>query len=352
VSSLTSESFSTLYGANIHLGGNLNWRLPLWLQMVCPAFVCIGVWFIPESPRWLVGKDRHEEARAILAEYHANGDATHPIVELEMGEIVESLQAARITGIKDFFDMSVFFKTRARRYRTGLAIAMSWFGQFSGNNIASYYLPLMVAHVGITNTNTQLLLNAIYAITGWIAATTGARLMDVVGRRKMLLGSTIGMTICLAIVTGTAAGYVQTGSKASSSASIAFIYVFGVVFAIAFTSMQPIYPAEVLSTDMRAKGMGLFQLTAGAAGFVNTFAAPIALANIGYWFYAFFVFWDVFESLVIYFFFVETKGRTLEEMDQVFEAKNPRKESTKKVALRKTDVAGEKGLAVTLIEEI
>jgi hypothetical protein len=92
------------------------------------------------------------------------------------------------------------------------------------------------------------------------------------------------------IYTGTAAGYVHNpDNKDCSSASIAFIYIFGCVFAIAFTSMQPIYPGEVLSNDMRAKGMGVFQLTSGTAGFVNTFAAPIALKNIGYWFYVFFV---------------------------------------------------------------
>jgi hypothetical protein len=50
--------------------------------------------------------------------------------------------------------------------------------------------------------------------------------------------------------------------------------------------------------------------------------------NIRYWFYVFFVFWDVFEFVFIYFFFVETKGRTLEELDEVFSAKNPRKAST------------------------
>lgn len=89
--------------------------------------------------------------------------------------------------------------------------------------------------------------------------------------------------------------------------------------------------------------MALFQFTAGCAGFVNTFAAPIALQNIGYWFYVFFVFWDVFEALFIYFFFVETKGRTLEELDEVFQAKNPRKASTVLVAVNKIKVKDEEG---------
>ncbi|KAI7127690.1 hypothetical protein KC352_g31789 [Hortaea werneckii] len=71
--------------------------------------------------------------------------------------------------------------------------------------------------------------------------------------------------------------------------------------------------------------MGVFQLTSGCAGFVNTFAAPVALNNIGYWFYVFFVFWDLFEFVFIYFFYVETSKRTLEELDAIFEAPDPRK---------------------------
>jgi hypothetical protein len=94
------------------------------------------------------------------------------------------------------------------------------------------------------------------------------------------MGVTIGMAVCLAIAAGTASDFVHTGSKTASVASISFIYIFGSVFALAFTSMQPIYPGEVLSNDMRAKGMGVFQLTSGCAGFVNTFAAPIALKNV------------------------------------------------------------------------
>ena len=233
----------------------------------------------------MIGKERPEQARAILARFHANGDSNHPLVNLEMEEMEESLRQEGMTTFRTFFDLRVLFKSRARRYRMMLNISFSWFGQFSGNNVASYYLPSLVARVGITNVSTQLLMNIIYAIGGWIPAMIGARLHDVVGRRKMLLGVTLGMAVSLAITAGTAAGYVQTGSKVVSAASISFIYVFGSVFALAFTSMQPIYPGEVLSNDMRAKGMGVFQLTAGTASFVNTYAAPIALNNIGYWFY-------------------------------------------------------------------
>ena len=189
---------------------------------------------------------------------------------------------------------------------------------------------MLVEAVGIHDTDTKLLLNAIYSVTGWIFAVCGARFHDIIGRRKMLMGAT------LSIAAGTAASFEQDPTnKRMSSASIAFIYIFGSVFAFAFTPMQPIYPGEVCDNVQRAKAMGFYKLTSGAASFINTFAAPIALKNIRYWFYVFFVFWDMFEFLVIYFFFVETKGRTLEELDDIFESANPRKASTKKPTPRR-----------------
>ncbi|KFY13976.1 hypothetical protein V492_02938 [Pseudogymnoascus sp. VKM F-4246] len=328
----------TVYGTSRNLTGNIAWRLPLWLQMVCPGIVALFIWFCPESPRWLVGQDRHEEARSIIIKYHANGDPNHPIVDIEMSEMSKSLKKAGMATWKTIFDIRVLFNTRARRYRIALCIAVSWFGQFSGHNVVSYYLPLLVEAVGVKDTNTKLLLNAIYSVVGWVFATCGARFHDIFGRRKMLMGATLGMVLTLAITAGTAAGYEKDPSnKSMSSASIAFIYMFGAIFAFAFTPMQPIYPGEVCDNVQRAKGMGVFKITSGAASFVNTFAAPIALKNIRYWFYVFFVFWDLFEFAIIYFFFVETKSRTLEELDSIFEAENPRKASTAKGVTTWTD---------------
>jgi MFS family permease len=140
----------------------------------------------------------------------------------------------------------------------------------------------MLANVGIIDTNMKLLLNIIYALDGWIFSTAGTRFHDILGRRKMFLMSTAGMIICLSIIAGTAAEFVHTESKASSSASIAFIYVFGATFSWAYTSMQPIYPSEIISNDARAKGVMTYKLTAGASGFLNTFVAPTALKNVSW----------------------------------------------------------------------
>lgn len=217
--------------------------------------------------------------------------------------MINSLQYEGMTTWKDFFNYKALVKTRSRRYRLMLNVTFAWFGQFSGNkyvskllprlavnreiprltllsSIVSYYLPMMLTNVGITDVNMKLLLNIIYALDGWIFATIGTRFHDVIGRRKMFMISTMGMAVALSITAGTAADFVHTKSKTASSASIAFIYVFGGIFAFAFTSMQPIYPTEVMTNDMRAKGAQSYKLISGASGFLNTFVGPIALTNV------------------------------------------------------------------------
>jgi hypothetical protein len=76
--------------------------------------------------------ERYEEARAFVVKYHANGDAAHPIVDLEMDEMRASMREQGILSWRNFFDLRVLFKSHSRRYRMMLNIAMSWFGQFSG----------------------------------------------------------------------------------------------------------------------------------------------------------------------------------------------------------------------------
>ena len=150
------------------------------------------------------------------------------------------------------------------------------------SSVVSYYLPQLLSNVGITSVDTKLIFNIMYALEGYIFSSAGARMHDVLGRRKMLLGATAGLIIALSIAAGTAADYVKTKSETSSSTSIGFIFVFGAIFAFAYTPMQPIYPAEVMSNDMRAKGMGTYKLAGGCASFINTFAAPIALSNVSF----------------------------------------------------------------------
>lgn len=81
----------------------------------------------------LIGKGKVAEARAIVARFHANGDSDHPLVQLEMSEMANSLSEEGMVGWRNFFDLRVLVKTKARRYRLMLNMSFAWFSQFSGN---------------------------------------------------------------------------------------------------------------------------------------------------------------------------------------------------------------------------
>jgi nitrate/nitrite transporter NarK len=125
------------------------------------------------------------------------------------------------------------------------------------------------------------------------------------------------------------------------------IFLFGAVFSIGITPLQALYPVEVLSFEMRAKGMAFSSLAVNAGGLLNQFAWPISLKQIGWKTYIVFTVWDAVQFVVFYFLLPETSKRTLEELDVIFEAKNPVKES---LAVRKVEFSAEG--AIVAVEKL
>lgn len=81
----------------------------------------------------MIAKNQVERARKVTAELHANGDETHPLVDLEVAEARQALAETGIMTWKSYFDVAGLFKTGPRRYRMMLNMTFAWFGQFSGN---------------------------------------------------------------------------------------------------------------------------------------------------------------------------------------------------------------------------
>lgn len=91
--------------------------------------------------------------------------------------------------------------------------------------------------------------------------------------------------------------------------------------------MQSLYPSEVLTYTARAKGLAYLNFMVNCVNVLNTYVPPVAIAHSGWRFYILYVVWDAFGVVIIYFFFVETRGRSLEELDELFEAEDPKKAS-------------------------
>lgn len=316
----------TTYGSNLHLSDSWAWRIPTIVQAGLPGIVLILILFFPESPRWLIAQDRREEALEILAKYHGDGDRHHPVVQLQYHEIVEQLSTTRDEN--PWWDFRELGNTRPARYRLFMVIAMSFFGQWSGNNVISYFMPQMIIQAGIISPDKQLLINAINPIFSMMGAIYGATLLDKLGRRAMLLW---GLTGCLVFYISLTAFTAQSEYHPSLSYGvIVSIYLFGIIFSWGFTPLQTLYAVECLENRTRAKGSGLNFLFLNVAMVVNTYGISVGIEKIGWKLYLVYIVWIGIEMLVIYFFFVETAGKTLEELKEIFDAPNPRDASMKR----------------------
>ncbi|KAG8736112.1 hypothetical protein FRC12_017773 [Ceratobasidium sp. 428] len=136
----------------------------------------------------------------------------------------------------------------------------------------------------------------------------------------------------LAIIIGLLSSH---GSGTQANAGISFIYLFMVIFSFGWTPMQALYPAEILSYQSRAKGLAFLNIVTQGSSCINTFGLPVALEKLGWKTYIIFLVWDSFEVIMIYVFMVETKGLTLEQIDEVFAEPDPRNYSIQHAATLK-----------------
>ncbi|KAF9468077.1 general substrate transporter [Collybia nuda] len=295
-----------------------SFRAPTLVQAMIPFAQVVLIWFIPESPRFLVSKGFEGRAANILAKYHANGgDERDPLVVFEIAQIRHAIRMEEEINTSTSFRS--LFATPGNRKRMRLIIAIGLFSQWSGNGLVSYYINLVLEGVGVTKTETKAIINGSLQCFNFVIAIGAAMLVDWVGRRKLFIISNAGMLVSFGSWTVTIALYNNFDNLAAAKATIPLIFIFYFFYDIAYTPMLVAYTLEILPYRIRAKGFALMNLTVMLTVAFNQFINPVAIDAIGWWYYLVYCAWLIVELVFVVIFIVETKGRTLEETSAMFD---------------------------------
>lgn len=303
---------------------NWSWRSITFLQIIPSLIQLMFIWWIPESPRWLMSQDRPEEALQILSKHHAGGDVNNTTVQFEYREIKETIKlesvAAATTGYMDFF------KTKGNRWRLAIIISLGVISQYSGNALFSNYMNAIYEGAGIKDQNQKLGISGGKTILDLIVTIAAAMTVDRFGRRPLFLVSAGGMVASFVLWTICGAVYENSNSRNTSSgyAQLVFIWIFGIFYDIGFSGLLIGYALEVLPFELRAKGMMIMNITVQAILALGNQTNKLAWDNLpNHWnFMLFYTLWDTLEFIFVYFVYVETKGPTLEEIAKIFDGED------------------------------
>ncbi|KAK6538409.1 hypothetical protein TWF694_011285 [Orbilia ellipsospora] len=290
---------------------HFQWRFPLAFQIVPGLILASGIWFLTESPRWLMEKDRSDEARSVLQKLRS-GSTSQDLIELEFLEIRDVIAADRAAGNTSW--TKILTKPSWRK-RLVLGCGVQAFGPLSGINVINYYGPRIYKILDIQN-QTALMIIGISGALSIIYCTIGLYLLDRFGRVKPLIISAAGLAAAL-VVNAAQAQHLDPTNRAQARSMVAMNFVFS-LFYTPLGIISWVYPAEIFPVEVRALGNALTTFTNWTLNLIFAQFSPTALTNIGFrYFYVFFVF-NVIAVVSYILFYPETKGKTLEQMDELF----------------------------------
>ncbi|KAK0117229.1 hypothetical protein ONS96_013063 [Cadophora gregata f. sp. sojae] len=248
----------TTFGT-FRISGSAAWRIPSAIQGLPSIIQLCGLYFVPESPRWLISKDRSEEALAFLTRYHAEGRENDPMVQFEYNEIQDALAYERSIDRGSWIQNYVeFIRTAGNRKRLFILLWTACIAQLSGNAFISYYLSPVLTSVGLTTSLEQTLINATQQMLSWVSALYFATLPGKIGRKPLFLGSLSCILVCLvSITTGSAIFAKDSSNKASGGAVVAFLYLFSPAYNLGLNGNLGLYITEILPFHLRMRGQGL-----------------------------------------------------------------------------------------------
>ncbi|SPO02438.1 related to hexose transporter protein [Cephalotrichum gorgonifer] len=305
----------------VEIIGDWAWRLPSLLQMAPSLLQVTTVFLLPESPRWLVSKDREDEALEILVKYHAEGDANSLLVQAEMQQITSTIRLEMESAKQSWWSI---VSTPGMRRRAIVSIFLGLFTQLSGNSLLSYYSNLLYEMMGYTTPFAKSRINI--ANQCW-SLFTAVIIALYVTRFKRRLAFMTSATLMLCVFIGmTVAFYnlkvakdAKTTNQSAGIAALFFYFSYQPTYNIGNNALTYTYLLELWPYGQRNRGIGIQQMFGKCGLFFSNNVNPYALNAIGWKYMAIYCGWIAFEFIIVFLLYPETHGHTLEELAFLFE---------------------------------
>ncbi|GAB1316170.1 hypothetical protein MFIFM68171_06380 [Madurella fahalii] len=331
-------AFFTNYGCEVNMDDTTaaRWLVPTSLHLMFAGLIFLLTFFQYESPRYLIMKGQDYKACETMSRLR-NLPANHPYVADEIHRVAvtffDEQEATRGSGWLGILKEA--FTNSSNLYRVFLAVGAQIFSQWSGAGSITLYAPDLFSLLGIADTNTALLVTAVFGIVKLVAAIICALfLVDVIGRKRSLLLGITFQTVSMVYVASFLTAVPQLGSKekyrlspsqlAASKGAVAMIYLSGFGWALGWNSMQYLLTAELFPLRIRAFCTSLamtfhFANQYGNARAVPNLLLPTSEGGISphgtFWFFA------IMTALGggwVWLTVPETAGWGLESMDRLF----------------------------------
>jgi sugar porter (SP) family MFS transporter len=299
--------FGASYGPD-----DLVWRFPIAFQIVFGVIIIVGMYYLPDSPRYLIAQGKVHEGEYVLAALGGFEIDSHE-TQLQKQLVIESIEAAGVADGAGYSDLLTGGKTQhLRRMLIGSSSQIAQ--QLSGCNAVIYYLPVLLKTSLGQDHFMSMLIGGINMIVYAIFATFSWFFIEKIGRRKLFIGGMTGQMVSMIIVFGC---LIPDDTEVSKGA------VFGLFLYMAFfgASILPLpwlYPAEISPLRTRAKANAVSTCSNWLFNFTVVMITPVMIASIGWRTYLFFAVMNFVFIPPMYFFYPETAGRSLEEIDLIF----------------------------------
>ncbi|TIA37977.1 putative sugar transporter [Aureobasidium pullulans] len=292
--------------------GTTEWRAPIAISAFFSLMILASVFSFPESPRWLVRMSRIDEARSALSRYKGEDEQSDAVAaELSAIEAAcEDFQTQK-ASLGEMFTMG----EEKLAYRFGLCMLLQFFQQMCGSNLVSVYSTIIYQeNLGLSSITARTLSGGMLTFK-LLSCSVAFWSIDRLGRRACFMISGAGMGSCMVALA------VATSFKDNYGASIAaafFLFLFCFFTPIGFLGANFLYCTEVAPLRLRSSMSSISTANHWIWNFVVNMVTPIAIRTIGWKYYLVSACIGAIIPVVVFFYFPETKGRTLEELDIMF----------------------------------